>query len=452
MVRDGPVRYNLPVKTAIQAHIIGVLPGSIAEQLAIQPGDLLVGVNGAPVTDHISYRFAMAEEEVTLEIMRGDACWEFEIEKDVDEDLGLIFGADVFDGLRRCRNKCVFCFEDQMPAGMRPALAARDDDYRLSFLHGNFITLTNLRAGDLARIRRDHLSPLFVSIHATDPAVRRRLLGNSRAPDIIRQLRRLGTDGIQVHAQIVLCPGWNDGAVLAQTLDELAALYPTVQSIGIVPVGLTAHRPAGPEVRAVTPTDAAAVLKCVAAQQRASRQAHGTRLVFAADEFYLLADHPFPSTAAYEGFPQRENGIGLARLFLDELAATTPPAIAPGGTITLATGTLAAPLMEQLALRLRATGLNVEVAVVPNRFYGGGVSVAGLLTGRDLQAALADRKLGAAVFLPAATLNADGVFLDDLTPAALEHALGVPLHFCRGTREVFDVLHGIDLAPACCPG
>jgi putative radical SAM enzyme (TIGR03279 family) len=415
------------------ARVADVRPDSIAAELELQPGDLLLAINGRPVPDHIAYRFAIAEEEITLDVARGDEVWQFEIEKDADEDLGLVFDADLFDGMRRCQNDCVFCFESQMPDGMRAALSDRDDDFRLSFLHGNFVTLTNLRAADLARIVRDRLTPLFVSVHATDPAVRRRMMRYRKGLDVRDQLRQLGDAGIQVHAQIVLCPGWNDGAVLARTLDDLAALHPTVLSVGVVPVGLTAHRPAGPEVRAVTPDDARAALAAIGARQDTNLAALGTRLVFAADEFYLAAGQDVPPAEAYEGYPQRENGIGLARLFLDELAGMRLPR--GSRRVTLVTGTLAAPLLQALAARLCRAGYTAEVVAVPNAFYGGGVSVAGLLTGRDIRAALAGRDLDL-LFLPATTLNADGCFLDDLTPADLGH----PAHFCAGPREVSAIL------------
>ncbi len=399
----------------------------------MRPGDLLLAVNGRPVTDHIAYRFAIADEEITLDVARGDEVWQYEIEKDADEELGLVFATDLFDGMRRCRNDCVFCFESQMPDGMRAALRERDDDFRLSFLHGNFVTLTNLRAADLQRIVRDRLTPLFVSIHATDPAVRRRMMRYRKALDVRAQLRQLGDAGITVHAQIVLCPGWNDGAVLARTLDDLAALHPTVLSVGVVPVGLTGHRPDGPDVRPVTPEDAAAALALIAERQGRNLANFGTRLVFAADELYLSAGLDLPPAEAYEGFPQRENGIGLARLFLDELAGTRFPRGARH--LTLVTGTLAAPLLERLAARLRRAGHTADVLAVSNAFYGGGVSVAGLLTGRDIRAALAGRALDL-LLLPAVVLNADGCFLDDLTPADLGH----PAHFCAGPRDVAQLL------------
>lgn len=423
-----------------EARIADILPGSIAEELTLQPGDLIRAVNGVMPTDFIAYRFATAEEEVALEVERDGERVVMEIEKDADEDLGIVFTGDVFDGVRPCRNKCIFCFEDQIPDGMRSSLRLRDDDFRLSFLHGNFLTLTNLSDDDMARIIREHLSPLFISIHATDLDVRRQMLRNRRAPDIREQLRELGEGGIEVHAQIVLCPGWNDGQVLEDTLRDLAALHPTVVSVGIVPVGLTGHRPAGSEIRAITADDAAAVLDCVTRWQAELLPRLGTRLVFAADEFYLCAGREIPDAEAYEDFVQQENGIGLARLFLDDMAMLDDVPLPSNGNkkhVTIATGTLAAPLLEQLAARLREQfGVSIDVLSVPNLFYGGGVSVAGLLTGSDFLAALRNHKIGDVLVLPAVTLNTDGVFLDDMTPKDLMQTLHVPIRFCADPFEV----------------
>jgi len=417
-------------------RISRIAPGSIAEELELLPGDLLLGVNGAPVADYIAYRYAIADEVVTLEIGRAGECWEIEIEKEMDEDLGIGFEQDVFDGMRRCANRCVFCFEEQMPAGMRLSLSERDDDFRLSFLHGNFITLTNLRLGEWERILREHLTPLYVSVHATDPQARRRMMRNRRAGEILPLLRQLGEAGIEAHTQIVLCPGWNDGAVLEQTLDDLAALYPTVISIGVVPVGLTGHRPNGPEVRPVSTADAEAALTTIERRQRELLQKLGTRLIFAADEFYLATGRPVPPAGDYEGYPQRENGIGLTRIFLDELAAVKRFPAGKGRKLTIATGALAAPQLELLAERLRAVGWQADVIAVPNHFYGGGVNVAGLLTGQDILAALREKELGEMVLLPSVVLNADGIFLDDLTPADLEKELNVSLRFCEGPDDL----------------
>ena len=428
-----------PEKSPSPASIARIVRGSIAEEVELLPGDLLLAVNGVAVSDYIAYRFAIAEEEVTLEVARGEERWAIEIEKEIDDDLGIVFAEDLFDGVRACRNNCVFCFENQMPAGMRPSLRLRDDDFRLAFLHGNFLSLTNLKPEDFSRIFRERLTPLYVSIHATDPVIRRAMLRNSRAPEILPLLRRLGRGGIQVHGQIVLCPGWNDGAALARTLQDLSSLYPTVLTVGVVPVGLSEHRPAGPEVRAVTPEDAAAALEIIAAQQAVSLCDHNTRLVFAADEFYFLAGRSIPPREEYEEFAQQENGIGLARLFLDELDELgTLPSFAGMPPVTLATGTLAAPLLELLAEKLRAAGLDARVTAVSNRFYGGNVSVAGLLTGQDILADLRGCVPGSLLILPAATLNADGIFLDDMTPVSLSREVGAQIEFCAGPREVVE--------------
>lgn len=427
------------------ARVARVLPGSIAEALGIEPGDVIRSVNGHAVTDYIAYRFATADEEIALEVERGDERAVFEIEKEADDELGIVFTGDVFDGVRSCCNKCIFCFEQQMPAGMRPSLQLRDDDFRLSFIHGNFLTLTNMDEGDYARIFREHLSPLFISIHATDTDIRRRMLRNRRAPDIMTAMRRLIDGGIELHGQIVLCPGWNDGDVLARTLDDLAGLHPGLLSVGIVPVGLTGHRPAGREMRAVTPDDAAAALELIGARQTAFHARLGARLVHAADEFYLATGRSLPPAGAYEGFPQKENGIGLARLLLDDIDRLT---FRRGESVkyaraTLVTGTLAAPLLELLAARLRRTWqIDLRVAAVPNRHYGGGVSVAGLLTGNDLLAALAGSDPGELLLLPQVMLNGDGIFLDDLSPSDIEARLGIPLHFCASPADVVSALTG----------
>ena len=285
------------------ACVAAVEPGSIAEEIGIQPGDVLLAINNELLTDYIAYRFAISEEEILLEFARGDEVAQVIIEKDADEDLGIIFTCDVFDGLHPCRNHCIFCFENQMPPGMRDSLCLRDDDYRLSFLHGNFLTLTNLQENELARIIREHLSPLYISIHAVDTTVRRKLLANRTAADILPQLQQLAAGGIELHGQIVLCPGWNDGAVLDETLDQLTAT-PLLQSIGVVPVGLTDYRPQSDNLRPLDVKDARAALSTIEKIQNSCLQKYQRRICFAADEIYLLAGAEIPPATAYEGFPQ----------------------------------------------------------------------------------------------------------------------------------------------------
>ena len=424
------------------ACIAGIIPGSIADEIGLQPGDVLLTIDGQSPADYIAYRFAIADEVITMEVLRGEETSLFEIEKEMDEDLGIIFRGDVFDGVRACRNRCIFCFEDQMPAGMRASLRLRDDDYRLSFLHGNFLTLTNITDEDLTRIIREHLSPLFISIHATDLDIRRKLLRNSQAPDILSQIRILAEGGIEMHGQIVLCPGWNDGTVLVKTLQELAAMHPMLRSIGVVPVGLTAHRPSGAQLRPLGVEDARSALKIIEHSQAQCLVQLGTRLTFAADELYLTAGQAIPPREAYEGFPQRENGIGLARIFLDEALQCDIPAIAPAiRHATLITGTLAAPLLEIFCDRLRqAWHIDLQVLAARNAFYGGGVSVAGLLTGADIRLAVKDRQIGEMLILPAQTLNSEGYFLDDDTPQALAASLHVPICYASTVEEIIAAL------------
>lgn len=405
------------------------------------PGDVLLSINEEPLTDYIAYRFAISDEEVLLEIARGDDIEHVMVEKETDEDLGLIFTGDLFDGVRACRNNCIFCFEDQMPPDMRDSLNLRDDDYRLSFLHGNFLTLTNLKDEDTARIIREHLSPLYVSIHATDTAVRRKMMGNKNAPEIMPQLQQFAAAGIELHGQIVLCPDWNDGAVLENTLNELTASR-LLESIGIVPVGLTEYRAKQTNLRPLSQEDARAALTIIEAAQKRCLQKYHHRICFAADEFYLLAGAEIPQTEAYEGYPQEENGIGLARIFLEEAHNVTLPLVPPAiQHVTIVTGTLAEPILEEFCARLRkAWPITVNLQAVKNEFYGGGISVAGLLTGSDLRRELTDISLGEMVILPAKIVNQDGLLLDDDTPVAISAALKTPLRFAENASEIVELL------------
>jgi len=342
--------------------------------------------------------------------------------------------------VRLCRNHCLFCFYDQLPGGrcaaggLRDSLYVRYDDFRLSFLHGNFVTLTNLAEEDFARICEQRLSPLYVSVHATEVALRRRMLGNRGAPDVLAQMRRLGRCSIVMHTQVVLCPGINDGAALARTVTDLAPLHPAVASVAIVPVGLTKHRAGLPKLRAVTPASARRLLRQVREWQRDFRKRLGSRFVFAADEFYLLAREPFPPAAEYEGFPQRENGVGLARLFLDELGRADFRRAA-GQAVMLVTGVAARELIEAMAARMREHEVGAEVVAIRNRLLGARITVAGLLAGRDIAAGLADRELGDAVAVPAAALR-DGALLDDMTMEELARRLGKRVIAAAGPREL----------------
>lgn len=431
------------MKTVLaKGTISGVAAGSIAAELGLAPGDALVAVNGAPVKDIIDLSFALADEYVELLVARAGGGEElFAVEKDYDEDLGLQFESAVFDKVRPCANACVFCFVDQMPPGLRDSLYIKDDDYRLSFLYGNFITLTNLGSRDLARIRRLHLSPLYVSVHATDGDVRKAMLGNPRAGGIMKQLRDLTDSGIDLHTQVVLCPGLNDGAVLERTVADLYALAPAVLSLAVVPVGLTRHRAGRAPLRGFTPAEADAVIDAIAAWQERCRAETGSTFVYLADEFYLAAGRPIPDYEHYDEFPQLENGVGIVRSFLREWADTAIPGTGHAAPLRLdvVCGVSAAAILAPLLAGLALPGLSVRIVSVTNAFFGPDVTVTGLLTGGDilaaLQAAGPDRD---GVIIPGVALRkGENIFLDGRGPDDLAAALGVPVraaHFAADLK------------------
>jgi putative radical SAM enzyme (TIGR03279 family) len=433
-------------------EIVRVQPGSIAEELGLEPGDILRSVNKRPLRDVIDYRFYSATDAVELLVERGEDHFYCEVEKEPDESLGIEFGRPTFNPIRQCANACPFCFVDQNQEGMRESLYIRDDDFRYSFLFGNFVTFTNLTPMDWRRLKEQRLSPLYVSVHATNLELRRKLLGYPGAPDILEQLARLREIGIQVHTQIVACPGLNDGAVLEQTLDDLAALYPTVLSVAVVPVGLTKFRggsvhaggrhnriiaaQAATPVRSYSPEEARRVVRQVEERRVRMRREHGTTFVFASDEFYLLAGRKVPGTATYEGFPQLENGIGMVRHMLEgwkHARRTLPRELSRPRTVIMLCGTLAAPVLESVAREMEeaCAGLTVRVQAVDNTFYGSDTNVSGLLVGEDLLAALPGTDGADLVLIPRVALDndgrrlLDGVTLDDLrahSPAPLEPA------------------------------
>jgi len=426
--------------------IENVLPGSIGEEIGLEPGDILVSINGYPLRDEIDYRYYGAEEELELVVQRDGELHHLEVERDYDEELGLEFTAPVFDGIRVCSNNCPFCFVQQMPKGMRRTLYVRDDDYRYSFLMGNFVTLTGLSPEDWARIEEQHLSPLYVSIHATDPEVRRQVLGNPAAPDILPQLRRLGELGIEVHGQIVISPGVNDGEILRRSIMDVAALWPTVRTLAIVPVGLTRfHRR---QVRLVTPDGARAILDLIEQVAPPLRQQFGCTWLYPSDEMYLLAERPVLPAAFYDTDAQRENGVGLVRLLLDDWhqARKKLGRLHKGGRITLVCGELIAPILADMAAELQATAeIDAQVVPVGNRFFGESVTVSGLLTGADVLEALQGRDLGQRVFLPRSMFNAEGsLTLDDLTPEELAERLGAPISRASTMSEIVKALRAAD--------
>lgn len=421
------------------ALVARVEEGGLGGKLGLVPGDVITRINGHRVIDMIDYRYHLADTEVTLEIEKGDGqSVTVTAQKEYDAGLGIGFATDTFDGLRRCANKCCFCFVDQLPPGVRPTLGIKDDDYRHSFLHGSYISLTNLRRRDWERIEARHLSPLYVSVHTTNPELRARLMGNPRASRIMPDLRRLARAGITVHAQVVLCPGINDGPELERTLEDLGALYPAVDSIAVVPVGLTDFRTSLFPLRPYSHGEAAAVVAQVERWQEILRGEKGTRLVFPADEFYLLAGRPVPEEDSYEDFPQLENGVGLVRQFTESFrrAAVRPRAKMDSGKMDsgreycIVTGEAAAPILAALVDEAKARVPELAARVVPirNEFFSPQVTVAGLVTGRDivqqLPAHLESCRRQPAVLVPEVMLRED-VFLDDTTLTGLRAGLRV---------------------------
>lgn len=414
-----------------------VMPGGIADQLGIAPGDCIRAVNDRPVQDVLDYRFHLADQAVELLVESGEGTFLYEIEKDFDQPLGLDFESP-FPGLKKCGNRCLFCFVDQMPPGMRRSLYIRDDDYRLSFWDGNFITLTNLGPAEMERIVTQRLSPLYVSVHTTNPALRREMMGNRRAGEILKQMRFLTRHGIELHTQIVLCPGLNDGPELERTLDDLGQMAPVVRSVAVVPVGRTRFRDGLHPLGGFTAAGAAAVIDIIHNRQDRFLAAGGTPLVYAGDEFYIRAGRTVPPASRYDGFPQLENGVGLTRVFLDEWETVRREwSRLPAHRATVVTGDMGAvilaPLLEQLN---RETGSRAGLVRVRNQFFGADVTAAGLLTGGDILATLRQRGPGDLVVVPAAALKDRTLFLDNVSLGGLGRDLGVLVTAAAGPREL----------------
>jgi putative radical SAM enzyme (TIGR03279 family) len=422
-----------------------VAAGGPAGRAGLRPGDRILAINGQPVRDVIDFHFNSGEGRLTCAVERDGAAAGVILERR-GPDLGLELVAPSPAEISTCANKCVFCFIHQLPRGMRKSLYVKDDDYRLSFLHGNYITLTDLEEAELRRIETQRLSPLYVSVHATDGELRHRLLGEPAVKrDLMPIMARLGRSGIRMHAQIVLCPGWNDGPHLERSVRELAALHPAVATTAVVPVGLTAHRERLPRLRTLTADEARGLARTLAAWQDEFRARLGTRFVWAGDELYLQAGLPIPSSASYEGFPVVEDGIGLVRRFEDGWARArrrAPARLARPRAVTVVTGEMYAPRLARLLDGLAVRGLEARVRAIRNEWFGGSVQVAGLLTGADIQRQLAGTVLGDAVLIPSVALrDGAGVFLDDLTPGDLAASLGVPITPVEpGAPALFDAL------------
>lgn len=413
-------------KTLSYGVISTVEPGSLADIAGIRSNDRIVSINGRPLRDIIDFRYHTSETRLEIRLLRGQTEFDIVVEKDYDDPLGLDFTSELFDGIRTCRNGCTFCFVDNLPRGMRRTLYIKDDDYRLSFLHGNFVTLSNVTEEDVERILDQRLSPLYVSVHATRPQLRGTLLRPRTCPDILSTLRALTEGHIQMHTQIVLCPGVNDGENLDKTIDDLAGLGHSLLSIGVVPVGLTKYNKAQ-DYGVYSNEGATAVLEQVKRWQHKFRREIGTRLVFASDELYLKAGQKIPGGAVYEGYPQYENGIGIVRAFIDEIRHAVrrlEKSLAKPVRVGLVTGKSGEPFLCRLADALNGVpNITVQVYPVANDFFGHTVTVAGLLTGQDVIAQLKGRELPDTLFVPTVMLR-DNAFLDDVRLADVAEALG----------------------------
>ncbi len=406
-----------------------VSPGSIVDELEVMAGDRLLTVNGRPLRDLIDYSYYTAsEEELLLEIEKPNGeLWELEVVRDEGESLGLTFPAP---DPARCANNCIFCFVHQLPKGLRKPLYVKDEDYRLSFLNGNYVTLANLSRSAMNRITNQRLSPLYISVHATNPELRERLLGKSGIPPILEQLEKLAAARIVMHTQVVLCPGLNDGEELHRTVADLAALFPAVQSLAIVPLGLTEHRRKLP---LLPPIEAGYARQFIAEwqpQSEALRKKLRQPFLFLADEFFLKAKRPFPPLKEYGDFPQLENGVGMVPLFMKEAAQVLRRAT--GGDkfyATVVTGVSSFPFVSDFLDKLgEKTGLDLVPYAVENRLFGATVTVSGLVSGNDILSALAEHEIGAALLVPDVMVKeGEGIFLDDVSLEELELRLGCPV-------------------------
>ena len=418
-----------------------VEPGSIAEEIGVEVGDRLITVNGREIKDVLDYRFVEGEEELLLELAKPSGeIWEVEVEKDLDETLGIDFPEMK---IRSCPNKCFFCFVDQMPEGQRESLYLRDEDYRFSFLFGNYITLTNLTRKDKERIFEQKMSPLYVSVHTTDLELRRTMLANPRARDVLAEIREMAEHGIVLHTQIVLCPGINDGDYLIKSIEDLVKFYPSVGSLAIVPIGLTRHRRGLQEIKEVTRDDAREMIAWIRPWQKRFRERIGYPFVFLADEWYTKAGLPFPPLEEYADLPQQGNGVGIVPLFLREFESMLPflpKKISDPVQVLMATGTSFSPFLRSCLERVRIRGAELEVVTVLNGFFGDSVTVAGLMSGRDIINAVRQRTAGRSasrvLLLPSVSLNEDrSLFLDGMTPQDLERELDLTVQVVSADAE-----------------
>lgn len=441
-------------------RILKIYPGSLAEELELVPGDKLLEINGTRLRDIIDVSFAFADEEIEMLVEHEDGQQEvYEFDKDYDEELGVEFESAVFDGIRHCANNCLFCFVDQVAPDMRESLNIKDDDYRMSFLYGNFITMTNMVDADFQRIKQYHLSPLFVSVQCTNPDLRQKLLRCRTAGNLAAQLDKLEAADVEYHTQIVLCRDLNDGEELERSLRDIVARQPHALSVAIVPVGLTRFRQDCYPLKSFDKESAARVVEQVEAYQRQQREKDGRTFIYLADEFYLLAGRELPPAEYYDGFPQLDNGIGLARNFMEEFAAAVAEADDSKAALAahkqqdnrdnraklrlaVVSGTSISPLMAELAESISGAGEQVTMVPVPNHHFGTTVNVSGLLTAKDMLTALQDvaGKVDGILIPESALRTGDNVFLDDVSLSDFCARLPCRVETVGSGREYFHAL------------
>ncbi len=406
----------------MNATISHITEGSIAHEIGLEKGDILVEINGNPIGDVIDYMYYSKDGALDLKIQRGNKTLIFKVKKKEKADLG--FELKPFR-TRLCRNKCIFCFVDQLPKGMRKTLYLKDDDYRMSFLYGNYITLTNLSASDKKRIIAQRISPLYVSVHTTNNDLRRKMLANPKAPDILKEIREFTSHKIRIHAQVVLCPGLNDGEELSKTIKDLQKFYPYVASIAVVPVGLTRFKKT--HIKSVEKSEAIKVIETVKQIRKRFKKRHGDSLVYLADEIYIKAATPFPSVGEYGDLPQIENGVGLVPVFLSSAKKLKLPKKIEPRKIAIFTGVPFMPYLNEFIQRVKTIdGLTLDVFKIENKFFGSTVTVTGLLTGKDILKTIVGKTKADCLLVPNITLK-DGqdMFLDNVTLKDMEESLGM---------------------------
>lgn len=423
-------------------HVISrVIPGSIAEELELEPGDILTAINAQPVEDVFDYRYLMNDEFVTLTVEKaGGELWELEVEKEYEEDLGVEFENGLMDEYRSCSNRCIFCFIDQMPPGMRETLYFKDDDSRLSFLQGNYVTLTNMSQEDIDRIIKYRLEPINISFQTMNPRLRCEMLHNRFAGDALKKVDILYQGGIEMNGQIVLCKGINDGEELERSIRDLGRYLPLLKSVSVVPVGLTKYRKGLYPLEPFTKEDAGKVLEVIHRWQDKFYQEYGLHFIHAGDEWYLLADQEVPEEERYDGYLQLENGVGMLRLLLNEFEDAYQ--MLEGGSqkeeLSIVTGKLAYPYLDRMARRMeeKYPQLRIHVYWIRNDFFGERITVSGLVTGQDIVAQLKGKNLGSRLLIPCSMMKADeDIFLDDYKVKDLSEALQVRVDIVKSSGQ-----------------